>query len=138
MNTQEAMHLASERGFDLMEVAAKTEPPVVRFVNYGKYLYQQAKLARKSAQKKSEVKSVRISFKASKHDLEVKINQINKFFEEGHKVTVEMLLRGREKAVKRFAREKFNEFLTMLKNYKTEEEIKVLPNGFNVVITKTK
>ena len=138
MDTAEALRLAQERGFDLMEVAAKTNPPVARLVDYGKYLYQQSKLERKKHQKKSEVKGVRIKPKTSKHDLETKINQIQKFLNQGHKVRIEMFLRGRERALKNYAKEKFNEFLSLLKDYKTEEKIKTMSSGFAVTITKSK
>jgi len=138
MNTEDALRLAKERGFDLIEVAAKTEPPVVRLGDYHKYLYQQAKLERKARAKKSEVKNIQIRPGTSKHDLEIKAAQIEKFLTEGHKVTIEMRLRGRQKALRNFAKNKFNEFLAMLKNCQPEGEIKTPPNGFNVTIVKSK
>lgn len=136
MKTQDALRLARERGFDLMEVAAKTDPPVTRFVDYGKYLYQQAKIAKKSAQKKSEVKSIRVKVNASKHDQETKAKKVHEFLNKGHKVHLEMYLRGRERALKDHAQAKFQEFLSIIKDYKTDQEIEKLPNGFSITIFK--
>lgn len=138
MKTEDALRLAKERGFDLMEVAAKTDPPVTRFVDYGKYLYQQAKIAKKSAQKKSDIKNIRVKVNASRHDQETKVKQVHEFFAAGHKVHLEMYLRGRERALKAHAKMKFMEFLSLVKEYKAEKDIETLPNGFAITIYKAK
>jgi translation initiation factor IF-3 len=98
--TSEALRLSVERGYDLVEVAPNAAPPVCRLLDYGAYQYQLEKTERKSRarQKKVDVKGVRLSLKIGTHDFEHRVNQSKKFFEEGHKVRVELMLRGREKA----------------------------------------
>lgn len=105
--------------------------------DYGKFLYQQAKFERQKAKPhKVEVKSIKIRPKTSVHDMELKIGQIKKFFEQGNKVKIEIFLRGREKALRDFAKEKFSQFLSMIGEYKSDETVKSLPTGYMIVIEK--
>ncbi|USN54061.1 MAG: translation initiation factor IF-3 [Candidatus Nomurabacteria bacterium] len=114
--TSDALRMAEERGLDLVEVAPQAQPPVCRLLDYGAYQYQQERQERKAKakQKKSEVKGIRISFKIGEHDLDVRQKQAQKFLEQGHKVKLEMLLRGREKAMKHLAEEKLRNFVSTL------------------------
>jgi translation initiation factor IF-3 len=126
---------------DLIEVSANARPPVCKIIDYGKYQYLQEKKERKqkAKQKKSELKGVRIGFTTSSHDLETKTKQIEKFLEQGHKVRIEMRLRGRERAHKDLAREKIESFLKMISvGFKQEEEIKKSPRGMSVTICPVK
>ena len=141
LNTQEAINIAKERGLDLVEVSDKVDPPICKIVDYGKYKYTQEKKEKKQQahQKKSEIKGVRIGLATSSHDLEIRAHQIEKFFKEGHKVRVEMKLRGREKAHGDLAKEKLELFLTtILGGVKREEEIKRTPQGMGVTICQGK
>lgn len=94
----DALTRAREAGLDLVEVSPKADPPVARIVDHGKFQYQQEKREReqKKRAKKVEVKGIRISFRISEHDLSVREEQAKRFLEEGNKVRVEMVLRGRE------------------------------------------
>ena len=98
VSLDEALEQAREAGFDLAEIAPGAEPPVVRILDWGKYRYEQTKtLARnKKNQRQVEVKQVRLGLKIGEHDLEVKLKRARKFLEEGHKVKVSLLFRGRE------------------------------------------
>ena len=80
-----------------------------------------------------------MGFNISQHDLEVRARQAEKFLKEGNKVRIEMILKGREKALGNFAREKINKFLEVLQSlvpYKVERELKREPRGFSMIITK--
>ncbi len=81
-----------------------------------------------------------MSFNISQHDLEVRAHQTEKFFKEGDKVRIEMRLRGREKALGNFAKEKIKKFLEILEklliSYKVEKELKREPRGFTMIISK--
>ena len=79
--TAEALQLAQNDGLDLIEVAAKANPPVVRIMDFGKYLYQKEKELRESAkkQKGTEMKGIRIGFNASLHDMELRARQVEEF-----------------------------------------------------------
>ncbi|OGZ24171.1 MAG: translation initiation factor IF-3 [Candidatus Nealsonbacteria bacterium RIFCSPLOWO2_01_FULL_43_32] len=142
MSLDEALRQATGRNLDLIQVTEKVEPPVCKLMDYGKYLYQEKKkekLAIKK-QKGGELKGIRLKFNISQHDLETRARQTEKFFKEGNKVRLEMVLRGREKALGNFAKEKVNKFLETLQAimpYKVERELKREPKGFSMIISKS-
>lgn len=137
MPTQEALNIAKERNLDLLEIAPTVKPPVCKIMDYGKYLYQQEKLARqqKSKSKQVEVKSIRLTFGISDHDMDVRANQSEKFLKEGNKVKIELVLRGREKALRDFAKEKMKKFIGKIKSpFQVEQPEKFLPSGISMII----
>ncbi len=96
----EAIKMARNQGLDLVEVAPTANPPVCRIINYGKYLYQLSKRqheARKH-QKSIGLKEVKLRPRTSEHDFDVKRNKILDFLQEGAKVKVTVMFRGREMA----------------------------------------
>lgn len=137
MNPHDALQIAKERELDLVEVSPKSNPPVCRIMDYGKFQYQQSKQDRiaRARQKRVEVKGIRIGLRTDDHDLAFKKNQAEKFLREGNKIKVEILLRGREKAHQNLARTALSEFIKKIETpYKIEEEIKRFPGGFNAII----
>jgi len=96
--TDEARSLASQRGLDLVEVAPNARPPVCRFMDYGKYKYEQARKAREAKKKQHviQVKEVKLRPKIETHDIEFKLRHAKRFLEEGHKVKFTLMFRGRE------------------------------------------
>ncbi len=96
---EEAATMARATGLDLIEIAPTANPPVVKLMDYGKFLYQEGKTERKQHAKRKvgEIKGVRITMRISANDLEHKIKQAEKFLGEGNKVRVELVMRGREK-----------------------------------------
>lgn len=99
-DTRDALRIAEEQGFDLVEIAPNAEPPVCRVMDYGKYKYEQevkAKQARKN-QAKSEVKEMKFRPKIGDGDYETKKKHIVRFIENGDKVKVTIMFRGREMA----------------------------------------
>jgi len=100
MDTKKALALARERELDLVEVQPKARPPIAKILDFGQFQYEQEKTRskQKSKQKKVEIKAVRISFRISEHDKETKRAQAEKFLGQGHKVKIDVVLRGREKA----------------------------------------
>lgn len=108
--TREALRIAYERGYDLVEVAPQADPPVCRLVDYGKYLYERNKRQREArkAQKQVDVKEIRFRPKTADHDLTVKIKQARKFLAEGATVRVRVRFRGREITHKEIAVEQLN------------------------------
>ncbi len=96
----EALKAARSQGLDLVEVAPTANPPVCRIINYGKYLYQLSKRqheARKH-QKSIGLKEVKMRPRTSTHDFETKRNKVLEFLQEGAKVKVTIMFRGREMA----------------------------------------
>mgnify|MGYP001559016617 CR=1 FL=1 len=109
--------MAKEKGLDLIEIVPTAKPPVAKIISFDKFRYQQGKEEKKQKQiqKAKELKGVRISPRAAKHDLEVKVNRVEKFLAEGHKVEINLFLRGREKGNKAWGLQKLNEFMRMIK-----------------------
>ncbi|MFQ5991540.1 MAG: translation initiation factor IF-3 [Nitrospiraceae bacterium] len=98
--TPEAFRRAQELGYDLVEVAPTSQPPVCRIMDYGKYRYEQSKKDHQSRrhQKSTQVKEIKLRPRTDKHDLEIKIKQIKGFLTEGNKTKVTVTFRGREMA----------------------------------------
>lgn len=131
--------MARERGLDLIEIAPNVRPPVCRLMEYGKYQYKKSKEEKdqKNKQKRVEIKGIRISMRTGQHDLETKIKQIEKFFEKGDKIKIEMTLKGREKSLFNLAKEKLTQFVELIPSEtKIEQEIKSQPRGLSIVISK--
>jgi translation initiation factor IF-3 len=124
MKTREALAMARNGNLDLVEVQPNANPPVCRLLDYGKFRYEQDKRekeARKS-QKVITVKEVRLRPKIDDHDLETKGKQARGFLEEGHKVKMTVLFRGRELAHQDIGRDVLNQMLDMLKDVATVEQ----------------
>jgi len=113
---EEAIKIAKERDLDLVEVFPKADPPIAKILDYGKFLYQKDKEARKqkAKQKRVEVKGVRLSLRISRHDKEVRLKQAKEFLESGDKVKIEIILKGRERQYANNAREIINQFVDLL------------------------
>ncbi len=98
MLTRDALKLAEEQHLDLVEVAPKAKPPVCRIMDFGKYRYEQQKRD-KEARKKQKVitvKEVKLRPNIEQHDFDVKLKNAQRFIEEGNKVKVTIMFRGRE------------------------------------------
>ena len=98
METRQALSLAREAGLDLVEVAPTAQPPVCRILDYGKFKYDEAK-KQKEAKKKAhtvDIKGIRMRYGTETHDLEYRIKDAKRFLEEGNKVQVTLIFRGRE------------------------------------------
>ena len=98
VSLREALDAAEEAGLDLAEIAPSAQPPVVKILDWGRYRYEQTKQLAKSKknQKQVEVKQIRLGLKIGEHDLQVKLARATKFLEQGHKVKISLLFRGRE------------------------------------------
>lgn len=138
MSPFKAMEIAREKMLDLVEISPKATPPVCKIMDFGKYQYQKSREERqnKAKQKKVDIKGIRIGVRTDDHDLGFKKNQSEKFLKKGHKVKIEIVLRGREKAHQELARTNLTEFLKAISvPYKIEQDVKRFPGGFNVIIT---
>jgi len=95
---RDAMAYAEERDLDVVEVAAQSDPPVVRIMDYGKYKYQKEQ-ARKAARKKQtnvNVREIKLRPKIGDHDFGTKRGHVERFLKGGDKVKVTIMFRGRE------------------------------------------
>ena len=113
---EQALSRAKEAGLDLVEIAPKETPPVCRIIEYGKFQYQLEKKVKeqRKKQKNVEVKGIRLSLRIGEHDLEVRRGQAEGFLDEGDKVKVELILRGREHQHTDLAKKIINDFIASL------------------------
>jgi translation initiation factor IF-3 len=114
----EALSEAEKAGLDLVESAPNASPPVVKVIDWGKYQYQKTKeqqRARKNA-KASEVKQMRVGLKIGAHDLDIKLRKIRSFLEDGHKVKIMVVFRGREMAHQELGYELLNKISEQLED----------------------
>ena len=100
MNKADAIAAAEERELDLVLIAGKSDPPVVKIVSYDKYRFAKEKKKKEqlkaAARGKSELKELKMSYKIGEHDYEVRKKSAIKFLSAGDKVKFSMLFRGRE------------------------------------------
>lgn len=112
--TNEALRMARDAGMDLVEVSPTEKPPVCRIMDYGKHKYNQKKKLKQNVSHAVTLKEIRIRPKTDEHDRQIKINHAQDFLAKGHKVQFTMLFRGRERFLKDYAHERFNEILAAL------------------------
>ncbi|MBK8724670.1 MAG: translation initiation factor IF-3 [Holophagaceae bacterium] len=98
MTPHQAIRIAEEKGFDLVEVSPTAQPPVCRIMDYGKYKFMEAKRehAARAKQKNIVIKEVKFRPRTDDHDFDFKVKHILRFLEEGDKVKVVVMFRGRE------------------------------------------
>ena len=109
MSSREAQLLAKDQGVDLVEIAANANPPVVKIIDWGKYQYQkvkeEAKNRKKAREKQSELKQMKIGLKISDNDLNIKVRKMRSFLDNGDRVKIMIIFRGREMAHKEIGSE---------------------------------
>ncbi len=137
---EKAADLAIERKLDLIQVTEKVQPPVCKLGDFGKYLYREEKKEKNThKQRVREFKGLRLTFNISLHDLETRAHQAEKFLAKGDVVRIELRLKGREKALQKFAEEKIKKFLEILNKItpiKVERELKKEFRGLTMIISK--
>jgi translation initiation factor IF-3 len=100
LQVPEALALARQKGLDLVEIAPQANPPVCRIMDYGKFLYELHKKEHdaKKHQKQVQIKEIKFRPKISVHDYTFKMKHVVRFLEEGNKVKITIMLRGRERS----------------------------------------
>ena len=118
IETADALALASHKGLDLVEIAPNQRPPVCRILDFGKYKYEQKKKEQASRKKQhqGQVKEVRVRPKIAEHDIQVKVRRARRFIEQGDKVQLNCLFRGREMAHKDVARKVLDHVFGLLED----------------------
>lgn len=100
MSKQEALDIAKKNNLDLVLIVSKAQIPVAKIVDWGKYNYQRKKkqqqLKKANQSKASSLKQMRFSVKIGISDLEIKLKKVIGFLEEGNKVRITIMLKGRE------------------------------------------
>ena len=129
--------MAIEQGLDLVEVAAKSRPPVCRIMDFGKFKYEQSKKARKAKRKQhtTQLKEIKIRPKIEEHDYQFKLRHAREFLEHRDKVKVTLTFRGREMAHMEFGTKILDRFvgdLTELANI--EQHAKLEGRNMSMVL----
>lgn len=98
MARNDAINIAREAGLDLVEVAAASDPPVCRIMDYGKYKYEQQKKKADARKRQTvvQIKEIKVRPKTDDHDYDTKIRHIRRFLEDGDRCKVTVFFRGRE------------------------------------------
>ena len=133
MSSREALRIAEEQELDLVKISPNANPPVCKIMNYGKFLFEQAKKAKeaKKNQKVVEIKEVWLSMTIDVGDLNVKAKQTQKFLSAGNKVKVSIRMRGRQMAHSDLSIDVMKRFFELVKDYGTMEK-QPLMEGRNV------
>ena len=141
MNTGDAIRRAREQEMDLVEINPKVSPVVVKIMDFGSFRYQQEKTDRikKAHQHVVKMKCTRLSLRIGRHDMEIRRDQTLKFLEEGNKVKIEMMLRGRENQQVPMAMEIVRKFVGEIGGItplRTEQAVEKQGNVVSAIITK--
>lgn len=138
MKLRDALALAYSKDLDLVEVSPGANPPVVKIMDYGKFLYEEKKKQRASKRPNQEVKEITLRPTISKHDLEVKMRKAREFLGEGHKVLFRMRFRGREVVHSEMAKELLLSLAQELEDLATLEREPVLDGRFMHMLLRPK
>ena len=111
---ERALEIAEEQGLDLVEVAPLARPPVCRIMDYGKFRYEEQRKAREARKKQHQVqlKEVKMRPGIEDHDFDFKLRHARRFLEEGNKVKITMMFRGRQMAHPELGREVLDRVVT--------------------------
>lgn len=137
---QAAMDAAKAANLDLIEVSPGATPPVAKIMDYGKFQYEQQKKDRDIRAKShvTETKSVQIEVGTAENDLMRKARQSAGWIKEGHRVRIELFLKGRYKYMDpAFLKERLKRFVLLVpEDYKIAEDVQKGPKGFTIIIEK--
>jgi translation initiation factor IF-3 len=135
---REALALAQQRGFDLVEIAPNANPPVCKILEYGKFRYEQAKKEKESRKQSaaSKIKQIKFHVSISEHDYQIKLRQIESFLDKHMKCKVSLFFRGRELAHQELGMQIMQRLSTDVQEHGTVEmEPKMIGRGVNMLIS---
>ncbi len=139
MTRDAALTLAWSQDLDLVEVGMQDGLPLTKIIDYGKFVFKQQKQQsqNKSNTKKTELKTMKLTYKIGDHDLDVRRNQAERWAKEWNPMKIFLQLRGRENQYEDLAIAKIQEFVASMEDYyRKDEKSKVLKQGntFNLVL----
>ena len=111
-----ALQMAQEKKLDLVEISPKANPPVAKITDFSQFKYKLRKDEKKQKIKRKVgvIKGIRLTPRMAEHDLNLKVKKAKQFLEEGKKIKIDMVLRGREKAHFDLAQNIINQFINLL------------------------
>ena len=141
VSREEALRMGQDQGLDLVEIGPTAVPPVVKLIDYSKFLYQLKKKKQEEKKKtvKSETKEVQMSPFIGAHDFEIKLKRAHEFIEQGDKVRFVLKFRGREITKPALGRAVFTKAIDSLKEVaKVEKEMHMEGKRLIMVLSKVK
>lgn len=138
IDKQQALDKAKELGLDLVEVAAKADPPVARIVNFQKFRYEESKKERGSKKESGGgLKELWLSPRIADHDLEVRVKRTEEFLKDGFKVKLTVKFKGREMAHPELGHQVLKQALAMLgEGVGVERESRFEGRNLSIIVTK--
>ena len=135
MSTRDALKIAAERHLDLGEIAPTAKPPVCKILDYGKYRYEQQKREKEARKKQKtfDIKEVKLRPGIEEHDFNVKFKNAVRFLEDGDKVKVTIMFRGRELSHPELGEVLLNKMAEQLKDMAIVERVPKL-EGKNMIM----
>jgi translation initiation factor IF-3 len=138
MDVDAALSAAIEQGLDLVEVAPMARPPVARIMDYGKFKFEQAKMARQAKKKQHVIHLKEVKYRPGieDHDFETKTRHAREFLQDGNKVKVTMMFRGRQIAHPELGKEVVDRVAAALTDIaKVESDAKLEGKSMIMILT---
>ena len=140
LDTDDAFQRAQSLGLDLIEISPNAVPPVAKIMDYGKFEYERSKKesAARAKVKVSETKEVQIKVGTGENDMRLKAKKAAEWLAEGHRVRVELFLKGRYKGMEEaFLKTRLEKFVLLIPYpYKIAEPIARAPKGFAGILER--
>lgn len=140
LSFEDAFKVAQDANLDLIEISPNAVPPVAKVMDYGKFQYELKKResAARAKAKVSETKEVQIKVGTGENDMRLKANKAAEWLAEGHRVRMELFLKGRYKGMdEAFLKTRLEKFMLLIPYaYKVAEPITRAPKGFAAIIER--
>lgn len=140
MRTEDAIKEAQKHGLDLIEISPNAIPPVAKIMDYGKFEYERSKKesAARAKTKVSETKEIQIKVGTGENDMRLKAKKAAEWLAEGHRVRIELFLKGRYKGMEEaFLKARLEKFMLLIPYaYKIAEPITRAPKGFASILER--
>ncbi len=140
LSTRKVKEWADKMDLDLVEISPNAKPPVVRIIDYNKFLYDKKKKEKeiKAKSQKTVVKEIRFGPNTDDHDFDFKLRHAQKFLEEGAKVKAYVHFRGRTIVFKDRGELLLLRFLKELEDYGTAEALPKMEGRRMIVVVSPK
>lgn len=140
ISRDKALEKAREAELDLIEISPTANPPVAKIMDYGKFVYAENKKKKDSKAKiqNVETKAIQITIGTGDHDLDLKAKKAGEWLREGHRIKIDLFLRGRAKYMdQKFLRERLERILSFIpESFRVAEPPQKSPKGLTLVIEK--
>lgn len=142
VSIEEALKRAKDEDTDLVEISPNANPPIVKIIDYGKFLYAENKKQKATKAKAHvvEVKGIQVKVGTGEHDLNLKAKKTSEWLKEGHRVRIDLFLPGRTKYMdEKFLKERMDRIFKLIsEDFKIAEAPKKSPKGLTAVIERAK